>query len=59
MITQEGSSWNPYCESYADNEDAMTNAVGDLLPSEYIHCELIKEEDYPSISAVFGLEGIN
>ena len=59
IITPEGSSWNPYCESYADNKDAMTNAVGDLLPSEYIHRKLIKEEDYPSIDAVFGLEGID
>ena len=33
IITPEGSSWNPYCKSYADNEDALTNAVGDLLPS--------------------------
>lgn len=30
IITPEGSSWNPYCESYADNEDAMTNAVCNL-----------------------------
>ena len=59
IITPEGLSWNPYCESYADNENAMTNAIGELLPSEYIHHKLIKEEDYPSIDAVFGLESIN
>ena len=37
----------------------MTNAVGDLLPSEYIHRELTKDEDYPSIDVVFGLESID
>ena len=58
IITPEGS-WNPYCESYADNESAMTNAVGDLLPSEYIHRELIIIEDYPSIDAVLGLDSID
>ena len=59
VITLEGSSWNPYCDSYAENEDSMTNAVGDLLPSECIHRELITDGDHPSIDAVFGLESID
>ena len=37
----------------------MTNAIRELLQSEYIHCKLIKEEYYPSIDAVFGLESID
>ena len=45
VITPEGSSWNPYCDSYDENKDSMTNAVGDLLPSKYIHRELIMDED--------------
>ena len=37
----------------------MTNAVDDLLPNEYIHRELISDEDHPSIDAVLGLESID
>ena len=37
----------------------MTNAVGDLLPSEYIHREIISDDDHPSIDAVLGLEIID
>jgi hypothetical protein len=59
VITPEGSSWNPYCDSYADNEDSMTNAVGDLLPSEYIHREIISDEDHPCIDTVLGVESID
>lgn len=50
IITPKGPFQNLYHrESYADDEDAIANAIGDLLPSKYIHCGLLMEEDHPSI----------
>ena len=51
-ITPEGRNWNPYCEVYAENEASMTDNRGDILPSQYIHQDLIVEDDYPSIDSV-------
>ena len=49
IITPEGIPWNPCDKTYAHNKPSMTNAKGDLLPSEYIHHKLIVNDDYPSI----------
>ena len=45
VITPEGRTWNPYCESFAKNEDAFTDYGDILFPSEYIYQELIDDED--------------
>ena len=45
VITPKGRTWNPYCESFAKNEDTFTDDDGRLLPSEYIYRELIDDED--------------
>ena len=51
-ITPEGLTWNPYDKNYADNEALLTDIKGNLLPSEYIHREMIVENDWTSIEAV-------
>lgn len=56
LITREGVTWNPYEETYAVNEASLTDVQGNLLPSEYIHCELIIEDDYGIIGAVLVMD---
>ena len=37
VITPEGRTWNPYCESFATNEAAFTDEKSRLLASKYMH----------------------
>ena len=48
IIIPEGRNWNPYCEVYAENEASITNNRGEVLPTQYIHRDLIVEDDYRS-----------
>ena len=52
FITPEGVTWEPYDESYADNEAALTNKKGEMLPPSYELKEFVTEEDYPNIDSV-------
>ena len=45
ILTPEGKTWNPYCKYYANNESTFTDEKGDLVPSEYVHIELIDQND--------------
>ena len=45
VLTPEGKIWNPYCKSFAKTESSFTDNKGDLVPSEYVHQELIDESD--------------
>ena len=37
VLTPEGKTWNPYCESFAKNESTFTDNKGNLVPSDYVH----------------------
>ena len=54
FITPEGSSWNPHCESYADNEASLTNFRGEVLASSYRYKDMLKSDDFPSINTALG-----
>ena len=45
ILTPEGKAWNAYCTSYAMNESTFTDNKGNLVPSEYVHQELIDCSD--------------
>ena len=56
LVTPKGITWNPYNETFADNEALMTNAKRDLLPSEYICHELMVDDDHPKIDLVLAMD---
>ena len=47
------TTWNPYDKNCADYEASLMDTKGNLLPSEYIHREMIVKDDYVSIEAVY------
>ena len=55
-MTPEGVTWEPYDKSYADNEPALTNNKGEMLPPRYELKEFVTEEDYPKINLVMGMD---
>ena len=54
LITPEGA-WNPYDETFAENEASLTDTRGYLLPNSYIHREIIVDENCPSIESVLAM----
>ena len=53
LVTPKNISCNPYDKTFIDNEALLADTKGNLLPSEYIHCEMIVKDDYISNSMIF------
>ena len=49
VMTPEGAAWEPYDESYASNEAALTNQKGEMRPPKYELKKIVTGEDYPNI----------
>ena len=52
VMTPEGATQEPYDESYASNEAALTNQKGEIRPPKYELKEFVIEDDYPNMDPV-------
>jgi hypothetical protein len=46
VITPEGSTWDPYSNTYKMNEEAHTDTDGVLIEREYVRKELVDDDDF-------------
>ena len=47
LITPEGPTWNPYSNSYKQNEDSHLDWKGEILDMQYHNKALLNESDNP------------
>ena len=58
-MTPEGSTWDAYDQTFAENERSMTNRRGQLRPPKYVHTDFVEEDDMANINSIMAFDTVN